>query len=224
MTTDPVLLAVQAADPLVGAKVIADLRTHPGIVMLPAASAHRADVVLVLDELVSEQTLAWMRRVASQTARREGKFVVVGDEIRGSKLQRAAACGLVSVLSRGCDSDRIAGAVMHLLQGRVELPGAEIRSLLARARPQADGTARAAALGPGPANEAMAASRAAVWLDDREREVLRLLADGSDTAEIARTLSYSERTVKNIIQKLLIRLKLRNRPHAVAYALRNGLL
>jgi DNA-binding CsgD family transcriptional regulator len=55
-------------------------------------------------------------------------------------------------------------------------------------------------------------------------DVLRLVADGFDTVQIARTLSYSERTVKNIIQKVLIRLKLRNRPHAVAYALRNGLL
>lgn len=70
----------------------------------------------------------------------------------------------------------------------------------------------------------MAGSRAAASLDDSEREVLRLMAEGLDTVQIARTLSYSERTVKNIIQKLLIRLQLRNRPHAVAYALRNGLL
>jgi DNA-binding NarL/FixJ family response regulator len=225
MTTGPVFLAVQATDPSVGAKAAADLRGRPGIVTLSATSAHRADVVLVLDELVSEQTLAWMRRVASQTARQESKFVVVGDAIRGSKLRQAAACGLVSVLPRrGCDYDRIVGAVMHLQQGRVELPGAEIRSLLAPARPQSDGTAPAAASRPGPGGDHMAGSRAAVWLDDREREALRLVAEGLDTVQIARALSYSERTVKNIIQKLLIRLELRNRPHAVAFALRNGLL
>jgi hypothetical protein len=39
MRVDPVLLAVQAGDLFVGAPVIADLRTHPGIVMLPHAVA-----------------------------------------------------------------------------------------------------------------------------------------------------------------------------------------
>lgn len=115
MTAGPVFLAVQATDPSVGAKAAAYLRARPGIVTLPAASAHRADVVLVLDELVSERTLAWMRRVASQTARKESKFVVVGDGVRGAKLQRATACGMVSVLPRqGCNYDSIVGAVMHL--------------------------------------------------------------------------------------------------------------
>lgn len=64
----------------------------------------------------------------------------------------------------------------------------------------------------------------AAQLDDREREVLRLIAAALDTAEIARTISYSQRAVKYTIQKVLTRLKLRDRSHAVAYALRNGLL
>ena len=61
-------------------------------------------------------------------------------------------------------------------------------------------------------------------LTERELEVLRLLADGCDTAEIARTLAYSDRTVKNIIHDVTSRLQLRNRSHAVAYALRQGLI
>jgi DNA-binding NarL/FixJ family response regulator len=51
-----------------------------------------------------------------------------------------------------------------------------------------------------------------------------LLAEGMDTVEIAQRLNYSERTVKNIIHGLLSRMKLRNRSHAVAYALRNGVM
>ncbi|MGH3433597.1 MAG: LuxR C-terminal-related transcriptional regulator, partial [Thermocrispum sp.] len=61
-------------------------------------------------------------------------------------------------------------------------------------------------------------------LAPRERDLLRLLADGCDTAEIAARLCYSERTVKNIVHGLLDRLQLRNRTHAVAYALRAGVL
>jgi DNA-binding NarL/FixJ family response regulator len=61
-------------------------------------------------------------------------------------------------------------------------------------------------------------------LTDREVKVLKLVADGWDTAEIADDLSYSERTVKNIIHDVTSRLQLRNRSHAVAYALRQGLI
>nr|WP_281497227.1 helix-turn-helix transcriptional regulator [Ornithinimicrobium sp. F0845] len=61
-------------------------------------------------------------------------------------------------------------------------------------------------------------------LTPREAQVLRLVADGHDTAEIARELCYSERTVKNVLHDLTTRLQLRNRSHAVAYALREGLI
>ena len=61
-------------------------------------------------------------------------------------------------------------------------------------------------------------------LAPREVEVLRLLADGLDTSEIARKLAYSERTVKNVVHDVTTRLQLRNRSHAVAYALREGLI
>ena len=53
---------------------------------------------------------------------------------------------------------------------------------------------------------------------------LRLVADGKDTQEIARELSYSERTVKNVLHDVTSRLQLKNRTHAVAYALRQGLI
>ena len=61
-------------------------------------------------------------------------------------------------------------------------------------------------------------------LTEREAAVLRLLADGYDTAEVGRRLVYSERTVKNIIHDVTSRLELRNRAHAVAYAIREGLI
>jgi DNA-binding CsgD family transcriptional regulator len=64
----------------------------------------------------------------------------------------------------------------------------------------------------------------AAGLTPREVDVLRLMADGLDTAEIAGKLCYSERTVKNVIYGVTHRLKLRNRSHAVAYALRSGLI
>jgi DNA-binding NarL/FixJ family response regulator len=61
-------------------------------------------------------------------------------------------------------------------------------------------------------------------LTEREVKVLRLLADGMDTTEVGRQLFLSERTVKNVVHDIMSRLNLRNRTHAVAYALRQGLI
>lgn len=61
-------------------------------------------------------------------------------------------------------------------------------------------------------------------LTEREVQVLRLLADGLDTAEVSRRLFLSERTVKNVVHDITSRLNLRNRTHAVAFALKQGLI
>jgi DNA-binding NarL/FixJ family response regulator len=59
-------------------------------------------------------------------------------------------------------------------------------------------------------------------LTERERDVLKLIADGMSTREVATRLAYSERTIKAVLQSLTVRLNLRNRTQAVAYAVRNG--
>ncbi len=59
---------------------------------------------------------------------------------------------------------------------------------------------------------------------ERELNILRLLADGFDTSEVAFQLAYSERTVKKILHDITTRFQLKNRCHAVAYALRNGII
>jgi DNA-binding CsgD family transcriptional regulator len=61
-------------------------------------------------------------------------------------------------------------------------------------------------------------------LTEREHRVLRLIADGKDTDEIAAELHYAERTVKNIAHDVLLKLGARNRAHAVAIALEQGVL
>jgi DNA-binding NarL/FixJ family response regulator len=61
-------------------------------------------------------------------------------------------------------------------------------------------------------------------LSTREIDVLKLLATGDDTRTIATSLSYSERTVKNIIHDVLVKLDCRTRAHAVALATRRGMI
>lgn len=74
--------------------------------------------------------------------------------------------------------------------------------------------------------EAVTALRAeyAPMLTEREQRVLIMLADGLDTEEIMAELHYAERTVKNIVHDLMLKLVARNRAHAVANAVRYGWL
>ncbi len=58
----------------------------------------------------------------------------------------------------------------------------------------------------------------------REVEVLRLVSEGKELSEIATILCYSERTVRYTLYGLMKRLQLRNRAHAVSYAIRAGLI
>jgi DNA-binding NarL/FixJ family response regulator len=61
-------------------------------------------------------------------------------------------------------------------------------------------------------------------LSTREREVLRLVAQGHPTREVAKRLSYSERTIKNVLHDVATKLGARTRSQAVAFAVREGLI
>jgi DNA-binding NarL/FixJ family response regulator len=62
------------------------------------------------------------------------------------------------------------------------------------------------------------------WLTAREKQVLRLVADGHPTREVAKQLCYSERTIKNVIHDVTTKLNARSRSQAVAAAVRAGLI
>jgi len=61
-------------------------------------------------------------------------------------------------------------------------------------------------------------------LSDRENEVLRLIANGKDNAQIAQELHISPKTVKNHISNILMKLQIENRIQAAVYAVRRGLV
>jgi NarL family two-component system response regulator LiaR len=64
---------------------------------------------------------------------------------------------------------------------------------------------------------------AAAELTEREREVLRLVAQGRSNKEIARELVVSERTIKGHVSNILGKLGLQDRTQAALYAVRHGL-
>jgi DNA-binding NarL/FixJ family response regulator len=61
-------------------------------------------------------------------------------------------------------------------------------------------------------------------LDARRIRVLRLLAEGADTRDIARGLQLSERTVKTLVREIELSLGATTRAQAVAEGFRLGLI
>ena len=79
-------------------------------------------------------------------------------------------------------------------------------------------------LGGSDTERGSATRRPAGELNAREQQVLRLIADGHGTREVAAELSYSERTIKNVLHDVATKLGARSRSHAVAHAVRAGII
>jgi DNA-binding NarL/FixJ family response regulator len=61
-------------------------------------------------------------------------------------------------------------------------------------------------------------------LSEREIDVLKLIANGKENAEIAAELHISPKTVKNHISNILMKLQIENRIQAAVYAVRSGIV
>jgi NarL family two-component system response regulator LiaR len=131
----------------------------------------------------------------------------------------------VIVLTSFLDDDRVvpairAGATSYLLK---DVAAADLARAIRAAR------AGQAQLHPEVAKRLMQQvttprkPEAGAQLTDREREVLRLLAECRSNKEIARSLVVSERTVKGHVSNILGKLGLQDRTQAALYAVRNGL-
>jgi DNA-binding NarL/FixJ family response regulator len=76
-----------------------------------------------------------------------------------------------------------------------------------------------------PAEETTSRQRwAELDLTKRELEVLQLIADGQANREIALQLFLAPETVKSHVRNMLAKLHARSRSHAVAIALRHGVI
>jgi len=200
---------VFAADPVSQAGVAGQLRGRPEVNVVDAADPDSAEVaVVVADEIDAETknvTRAIQRngcpRVVLVVTRLDDSAVLTGVE--------SGACGFV----RRSDAtpERLVDVILAAAAGDGTIPPDLLGKLLIQLR-----QLHAAVLTPRGLTLA--------GLAEREIDVLRLVADGFDTGEIAEQLCYSERTVKNVIHHVTTRLQLRNRSHAVAYAMRHGLI
>jgi DNA-binding NarL/FixJ family response regulator len=136
----------------------------------------------------------------------------------------AASPGVGVLVFTAYDTDeRVLGAVRAGARGYL-LKGATAADIARAVRAVAAG---GSALEPRAASALVAAVRSprgAGQLTGREREVLKLIAEGQLTKQIARELGISERTVKFHTTALLRKLGADTRAQAVAVAAQRGLL
>jgi DNA-binding NarL/FixJ family response regulator len=205
---DRIAVYIDANDPISQVGVASQLRPRPEVRVLEAAEADQASIALVVADRVSERTLQVLR----SRQRGGAKLILVVSEIDDTDLVAAVEAGIAGVVRR---EDATPERLVQVIRSVSANGGAVPPDLLGRLLDQV-GRLQRLVLWP----------RGLTFggLGDREIEVLRLVAEGLDTAEIAAKLSYSERTVKNVLHDITSRLHLRNRSHAVAYALRHGLI
>ncbi|QQC93268.1 response regulator transcription factor [Streptomyces sp. A1499] len=208
-TTERVRLSVHTSDPISRAGVLSQLRQYPEIEWVDTDTAEPGSghVALLVVGSVDETTLLRLRTLVQGERARP---VLVVERMREADLLNVAGCGVTSIVwRREATPARLLRAILAAHRGEGDLPADLLGTFLTRM-----GQLKSSAPGP--------AGLPTMGLAPREVEVLQLVAEGLDTAQIADKLAYSERTVKNVLQNLTSRLHLRNRTHAVAYAVRAG--
>jgi DNA-binding NarL/FixJ family response regulator len=204
VSDDAISVLIVAKDPISRAGVERQLLAMADFTVLTPASGRHPDIALVVADAVDDDVLGWIRTIRKHSLSR----IVVVAAVTAQATEAATDAGANGVIPRSlADSRRLAWAIQKVHRGdSVALAGTE-------ERPE-----------PVAAAPVHPIERECHMVSERDREVLRLLAEGCDTGEIARTLAYSEPTIKNVIQRLFEQLKARNRPHVVALALRSGII
>jgi DNA-binding NarL/FixJ family response regulator len=145
--------------------------------------------------------------------------------IEAIPLLAAALPGAGIIILTAYDTDeRVLGAVRAGARGYV-LKGAPVDEIARAIRAvHAGGSYLASPVAAKILRQMRSPRRATTTLSDRERTVLREVAAGRSTKQIARVLGITERTVKFHVASIMNKLGADNRAQAVAEAAKRGLL
>lgn len=206
-----VAVRVYADDSILEAGVKSHLRSRPEITVLAGQweGGDEPAVNLVVSETLNESTVQTLQRVRSATT---AVAVLLIGRIEVNDLPQAAACGVRALLYRHLATpDRIVSTIVAAANGEGVMPGHLLSHLLTQV-----GHLHHESLSPNGVTLS--------GLTTREAQILKLASEGYDTAGIARRLGFSERTVKSLLHGVVVRYGLRNRTHAVAHAIRAGMV
>jgi DNA-binding NarL/FixJ family response regulator len=199
---------VYAHDPITRSGLTAQLRGRPEFELVLATDPPPAVAVVAIDT-ADEPALQVMRSLRAKGC---DHLVLVVDSLSDDDLMSTVEAGAGSIVWRSrASASWLAQTVINAAGGEAALPPEVLARLLKQVT-----RLRRHVLAP--------RGLTFTGLSNRERDILKLAAEGLDTEEIARELSYSKRTVTSSLHDVSVRYQLRNRTHAVAYAIREGLI
>lgn len=204
-----ILVYVYANDPISQAGVASQLRQRPELCIVDQANIDEAEIAIVIADTVDAEAIRVLRAIQRGGVPRT---VLVATMLDEAAVVNVAEAGVSAMVRRHeASPERLTQVLTKVAAGDGEMPADLLAKLLGQV---------------GRLQRQVLAPRGLTFsgLTEREIEVLRLVADGYDTAEIAKIMCFSERTIKSILHDVTTRLQLRNRAHAVAYAVREGLI
>ncbi|WP_156753730.1 response regulator [Actinokineospora pegani] len=172
----------------------------------------RPDVVLMDVQMPGTDGLAATRTVLADPDCAT-KVVILTTFDTDDYLFEALRAGASGFLLKNASPEDLVDAVRIVARGDALLSPELTRRVIARFSTPQPAPCPAA---PDPAKPAE--------LTNREYEVLVALASGASNAEIAKELHLGETTVKTHVSRILTKLDLRDRTHAVVYAYENGVV
>jgi DNA-binding NarL/FixJ family response regulator len=203
-------VVVRCRDEIVLAGLTSILQRDSGVETVPAGTSGDVDVTLAVADESASDTVELLREVAEE--RRSRVVLVTGKPLGDAEVIAVIELGVVVILPRrDVTAERLPRILMSAALGHGSMPSPQLGTLLKSIQSSFREKERGR-------------SRADQTLAQRERDVIKLLADGLDTSEVAAALHFSERTVKNVIHGALRRLNLNNRTHLVAHSISNRLI
>jgi DNA-binding NarL/FixJ family response regulator len=175
---------LDAGDPIIRAGLASQLRPRPEVRVVDDGERDQAEVVVA--DTVTEDAMRGLRAMRCAGILR---LIVVAGRIDDADPVALMEVGVAGVVRRSdATADRLVSVITAAAAGEGTVPPDLLGRLLAQV-----GQLQRQVLGP----------RGLTFsgLSDREVKVLRLVADGLDTSEIAHRLAYSERTIKNVLHE-----------------------
>jgi len=206
---DRIKVFLYAGDPISQTGIAGQLRVRPEVLLVDSADIDQAEVAVVVVDQIDDEAVRVVRAIQRNGCPRVVMVVTRVDDCGVLAAVEAGTCGFLRRAES--EPETLVNLIVSAAAGDGSVPPDLLGRLLSHLS-----LIQQQVLTP--------LGLSFVGLTTREIDVLRLLADGCDTAEVARQLAYSERTVKNVLQDVTRRHNLRNRTHAVAYALRQGLI
>jgi DNA-binding NarL/FixJ family response regulator len=205
----PVQVGLLASSPISEVGLISHLTSWPDCKVLPKDLHREAEVLVMEVERLSADVASTLRHWAADVG---SPVVLVIGEIGDLQLLTVTRHGVLAILPRrSLTAEQLRHSVRTVVNGGGVMPPSLVGALVRH-------------LGKIQREMLATSGLNAAGFTQREVDVLRLAADGFDTNEIAGKLYCSERTVKNVFQAMTQRLKFQSRSHAVAYALRTGII